>query len=579
MTHLGMAILHRLIPALATVSCVALVSGCGGGDRNTYTVSAKVSGLSGSGLILQLRGGSHVAAMADGSYTFATPLASGTSYQVSVKAQPSSPQQTCSVANGSGTISAGNVTVTVTCVTVSYSVSVTVSGLSGTGLVLQLNRGNNLLITANGTVAFAASINSGAAYAVSVETQPTSPTQACSVSNGSGTISTANVSGVGVTCMTPTSLTGSLTTLYSFTGGSDGAGPNGSLVQGQDGSLYGTTSGTVFRITISGEETTLYSFPSPSSANYVGGTSAGLILASDGNFYGTMQGTGLGNNISGTVYRISPTGAESVIYTWSGADVGDLPLFGGVIQGSSGLLYGTAYGSSVFSLTTTGSGETEVPLIQYGCDGVRSSLVQAHDGTLYGTIISACGGTGAGSMFGSVFKAVPGSGTGAVASIDIIGSIPAGSFTYTPFPLIEGKDGNLYGTASGGGTQSFGTVFRITPSGAGTVLYSFGAVPSDGQNPSGALLLASDGNFYGTTLAGGTPNAYCKASTGCGTLYRITPSGTETVLYSFGTNASDGMGPSGALLQASDGNLYGTTTAGATANAGTVFKLVLGTTP
>jgi uncharacterized repeat protein (TIGR03803 family) len=579
MTQLAMAILHRLILALATVSCVTLLYGCGGGAQNTYTVSAKVSGLSGSGLILQLGGGSDVAVMADGSYTFATPLTSGTSYQVSAKTQPSSPQQTCSVVNGSGTISAGNVTATITCVTVSHSVSVTVSGLSGTGLALQLNGGNNLLITANGTVAFAASINSGATYAVSVETQPTLPTQTCSVTNGSGTIGTANVSGVAVTCITPTSLTTLLTTLYSFTGGFDGAGPNGSLVQGQDGSLYGTTSGTVFRITISGEETTLYSFPSPSSANYVGGTSAGLILASDGNFYGTMQGNGLGNNVSGTVYRISPTGAESVIYTWSGADVGDLPLFGGVIQGSSGLLYGTAYGSSVFSLTTTGSGETEVPVIQYGCDGVRSSLVQAHDGSLYGTIISACGGTGTGSMFGSVFKAVPGSGTGAVATIDIIGTIPAGSFTYTPFPLIEGKDGNLYGTASGGGAQSFGAVFLITPSGAGTVLYSFGAGPSDGQNPSGALVLASDGNFYGTTLAGGTPNANCKASNGCGTLYRITPSGTETVLYSFGTNASDGIGPSGALLQASDGNLYGTTTAGGTANAGTVFKLVLGTTP
>jgi uncharacterized repeat protein (TIGR03803 family) len=111
------------------------------------------------------------------------------------------------------------------------------------------------------------------------------------------------------------------------------------------------------------------------------------------------------------------------------------------------------------------------------------------------------------------------------------------------------------------------------------VLYSFGAGPSDGQNPSGALVLASDGNFYGTTLAGGTPNANCKVSNGCGTLYSITPSGTETVLYSFGANASDGIGPSGALLEARDGNLYGTTTAGGTANAGTAFKLVLGTAP
>src|ERR1700722_111638 len=197
MTQLTRAILHRLIHALATVSCVTLLYGCGGrgGAQNTYTVSAKVSGLSGSGLILQLGGGSDVAVMADGSYTFATPLASGTSYQISVKTQPSSPQQTCSVANGSGTISAGNVTATITCVTVSHSVSVTVSGLSGTGLALQLNGGNDFLITAKSTVTFAASINSGSTYAVSVKTQPTFPAQTCSVTNGSGTIGTADVSG------------------------------------------------------------------------------------------------------------------------------------------------------------------------------------------------------------------------------------------------------------------------------------------------------------------------------------------------------------------------------------------------
>ncbi|HWX32134.1 MAG TPA: choice-of-anchor tandem repeat GloVer-containing protein [Steroidobacteraceae bacterium] len=203
-------------------------------------------------------------------------------------------------------------------------------------------------------------------------------------------------------------------------------------------------------------------------------------------------------------------------------------------------------------------------------------MVQAHDGTLYGTIDGQCVSGGNVTGF-SLFKAVPGSGTGAVTTAEIIGSLPGGGY-----PLIEGNDGNLYGT--GGEVNSScplgcGTVFRITPSGAATVLYTFGAGPSDGHSPSGALVLARDGNFYGTTLTGGTPNANCKASNGCGTFYRITPSGTETVLYSFGTNASDGIGPSGALLQASDGNFYGTTSAGGAANAGTVFKLVLGTTP
>ena len=452
-----------------------------------------------------------------------------------------------------------------------YRVSASVSGLSGTGLVLQINTGGTLQVPTNGTITFPTPLATGTSYQVTVQSPPTSPQQACTVADGSGTIGAADVM-INVTCQTVV-----VTTLYSFTGNppvsSDGAGPNGSLVQGADGSLYGTTSMTVFRVTTSGVETTLYAFPSSTSVDYVGGATAGLILASDGNFYGTTRGTGIGNNIAGTVYQISPSGTESAIYTWQAPDSGDLPLIGGVIQGSSGLLYGTVYGSSVFSLETTGSGETEVPLSGYGCDGVQSSLVQAHDGNLYG--ISTCFG---GTIAGSVFKAVPGSAAGAVTTIDMIGSIPAVGNAVATFPLIEGNDGNLYGTISTGGgacpqNQRCGNVFRITPSGAITVLYTFGTSPSDGQNPSGALVLASDGNFYGTTLAGGTPNANCKAANGCGTLYRITPSGTETVLYSFGINASDGIGPSGALVQASDGDLYGTTSAGGSTNSGTVFKL------
>jgi hypothetical protein len=146
MTQLTKTILYRLICALATVSCVAFLYGCGGGAQNTYTVSVKVSGISGSGLILQLGGGGDLAVMTDGTYTFATLLASGTNYLVNVK------------------------------------------------------------------------------------TQPTLPRKICSVTNDSGTIGTADVSGIAVTCIT----SASLTTLYSFTGGSDGAGPNGSLIQGQE---------------------------------------------------------------------------------------------------------------------------------------------------------------------------------------------------------------------------------------------------------------------------------------------------------------------------------------------------------
>ena len=122
--------------------------------------------------------------------------------------------------------------------------------------------------------------------------------------------------------------------------------------------------------------------------------------------------------------------------------------------------------------------------------------------------------------------------------------------------------------------QGCGTVFKITPAGTETVLHSFGATGTDGQSPSGSLLLGSDGNFYGVTPNGGS-SANCKLANGCGTVYRITPSGVETVLYSFGTTASDGLVPSGALIQASDGNLYGTTVDGGMAGMGNVFRLEL----
>ncbi len=148
-------------------------------------------------------------------------------------------------------------------------------------------------------------------------------------------------------------------------------------------------------------------------------------------------------------------------------------------------------------------------------------------------------------------------------------------------PLIQGTDGNLYGAAPAGGSgacpNGCGTVFRVTPAGVITVLYSFGSNAADGQTPSGGLVQSIDGNFYGLTWTGGnTPPGSATPNCNCGTIFRITPAGEETVLYSFGTNANDGKQPSGALLQASDGNFYGTTRSGGTSNDGTVFKLVVG---
>jgi uncharacterized repeat protein (TIGR03803 family) len=170
-----------------------------------------------------------------------------------------------------------------------------------------------------------------------------------------------------------------------------------------------------------------------------------------------------------------------------------------------------------------------------------------------------------------------GSGTGGDSAVSNIGVTcgPASLSTLYSFGnaedgkdpspgLIQGSDGNLYGTTSHGGAYDSGTVFRITPAGEHTVLWSFGAVDEDGYAPVAAPLQGSDGNLYGTTFGGG---AY-----GGGTIFRITPAGEYTVLWSFGGNDTDGRAPNG-LTQASDGNFYGMTEFGGTQNDGTVFRL------
>jgi hypothetical protein len=164
----------------------------------TYTVSGTVSGLSGT-VVLQDNGGDNLSVTANGSFTFATPLASGTAYSVTVKTNPSG--QTCTVTSGSGTVGTANVTnVAVSCANVpKYAVGGTVSGLSGT-VVLQDNGGDDLSVTANGPFTFATSLASGAAYSVTVKTNPAS--QTCTVTSGSGTVGSANVTNVAVTCAT-----------------------------------------------------------------------------------------------------------------------------------------------------------------------------------------------------------------------------------------------------------------------------------------------------------------------------------------------------------------------------------------
>jgi hypothetical protein len=169
---------------------------------SSFTIGGTVSGLAGAGLVLQNNAGDNLGITANGTFTFATPIASGSTYAVTVLDQPSGPTQTCTVSGGTGTVGAGNVTsVVVDCTTNRYTVGGTISGLAGT-VVLQNTGGDDLPLTANGSFAFATTAFSGTMYNVTVLTQPGTPSQTCTVTNGSGTVTNADVTSVTVTCVT-----------------------------------------------------------------------------------------------------------------------------------------------------------------------------------------------------------------------------------------------------------------------------------------------------------------------------------------------------------------------------------------
>jgi uncharacterized repeat protein (TIGR03803 family) len=304
---------------------------------------------------------------------------------------------------------------------------------------------------------------------------------------------------------------------------------------------------------------------------------AAFVQGFDGNLYGTTYSGGANN--SGTVFKITPTGTLTTLYSFcaqSGCPDGTHPT-GGLVQASNGDFYGTTlaggvngYGS-VFKITLTGT-LTTVHSFD-ATDGVSpaAGLILATNGNFYGT--TQYGGV---TGYGTVFKMTP-SGT-----LTTLYSFCAQLFCadgYQPYAgLVQATDGNLYGaTIYGGGHDNFGycydygcgTVFKITPSGALTTLYRFCAQTncSDGALVSGGLIQATDGNFYGTTAIGG--------ATGNGTVFKITPSRTLTTLYSFCAQVpcSSASDPVGGLVQATDGNFYGTTYYGGADNPGTVFEM------
>jgi uncharacterized repeat protein (TIGR03803 family) len=363
--------------------------------------------------------------------------------------------------------------------------------------------------------------------------------------------------------MTPT---GTLTVLHSFTGGADGSAPQyGGLIQAADGNFYGTTYngafgfGTVFKMTSGGTVTTPYSFGgSIDGGNPVGG----VVQGADGNFYGTTSRGGLTGN--GVVFKLPSAGMYSVLHSFAGGSTDGANPQSGVIQGTDGNFYGTTFeggagnAGTIFKLTSGGA-FTLLQTLSGGPDGASpfAGLVAATDGNLYGT--TAGGGAG---ETGTIFRITP---SGAET---VLYSFTEGFSRGTPFaPLIQGTDGNFYGTTFQGGAAADGTIFKMTPAGAVTVLYAFAGGAADGAAPRSGLVQANDGNFYGTTNSGGPSNR--------GTVFRMTPAGVVTILHFFAGGAADGANPRGTLIQANDGNLYGTTALGGTANGGTAFQITL----
>lgn len=425
------------------------------------------------------------------------------------------------------------------------------------------------------------------------------------------------------------------TVLYTFTGGSDGALPNG-VIQDEAGSLYGTTldggdlscaspgflpgCGVVFRLGATGTETVLHTFEGPTDGAF---PTTSIIRDDHGALYGTTAGGGAAGQ--GVVYKLRLSGKQTVLYSFTGGPDGAGQGFSvsGLLQDDAGNFYGTTFGGGtfdrgvVFKVDSAGH-ETALYSFTGGTDGQspQTSLVRDGEGNLYGTTTA-----GGDSGYGVVFK------LDLVGKETVLYSFTGGADGGVPIgTLVRDKEGNLYGTTGEGGDLNgfcgdlgpgCGTVFKLTSCRKGhlerencsgevgdfTVLHTF--TGEDGALPYGGLVRDEAGNIYGTALFGGDLNGACGGF--CGVVYKLDRAGTVTVLHSF-TGGADGGNPytetlvldaahksehdeaNVAVAQISEDSaerrkgasfLYGTTQMGGilstsgTAGQGVVFKLTL----
>jgi uncharacterized repeat protein (TIGR03803 family) len=366
------------------------------------------------------------------------------------------------------------------------------------------------------------------------------------------------------------------TPLHSYPAG-NGIGWPGVMSQGPDGQLYDTMAtygtynlGSAFKISTSGTYTQLYSFCGEGWPCVTTGANpqGGLTFGSDGNLYGTTQSGGPNNYPgAGTIFKLTPDGAYTKL--WYFTDVKDqgYPSWG-VVEGQDGNYYGVnpnvyvgTYGA-FYKMTPKGV----VTAWAFNfTDGASANLpTQALDKSFYGT--TQAGGSPTCNC-GVVYKATT---AGKITVLHTFvggatdGSRPAGA-------LVQGNDGNFYGTTFYGGTYNKGTIFKITSKGVFTLLYSFGGFAGDGVYAISGLTLGTDGNFYGTTLNGGKANA--------GLIYQVNTTGNVSILYSFcSKTCNDGFGSNSPLVQHTDGLFYGNTD-GNSLGGSVFFSLDMGLKP
>ena len=367
------------------------------------------------------------------------------------------------------------------------------------------------------------------------------------------------------------------TTLASFDGDNGSAPQYGSLVQGTDGNYYGTTqyggpkdTGVLFQVTPSGELTVIYKFCSRAKCTDGKAPWSGPVLGSDGNFYGTTNAGGSGKQNAGTIYKMTPGGALTTLYTFcptapSPCDDGTNPI--ALMQASNGNFYGVAanYGANnngtIFELSKSGVFKVLYSFCALAncADGEEpyAGLMLASNGNLYGT-------TARGGAYGNgaVYEISPAGYFRTIHSF--CAQRPGCADGATPYAgLVEDANGNLYGTTYYGGANGYGSVFEITVAHKFILVHSFDN--TDGSYPTSALIVASDGSLYGTTAFG---------SNGPGTIFQITAGNEFHSLYTFCT--CTGTNPFAALLQATDGTFYGTTMGGSTSNNGSIFSFSTG---